>query len=615
MASSSLAYRSSIRISSLSRSVASVSKVFESAQKTTSSIASSISKQNEIKQKSISDSAKFFLARRDAVRRKEQESIIESSGIVGTVKRTGKVVMDSTKGFLGRILDFVGTLLVGWLIINLPKIIEGTKKLIERINKLVGVMLNVIGDISLFMTGFGELIGGVLVDVLTFDFSNTQKTVEDSVSKMSSAIRKLENDVYFGIQLLTKPLDFGFGELLDDNQPTASPSGGYSEPSDEIKGGVISPQAVYRYLRYKGLSHAQAMGILANIDGESSFRVGAKSGDDGGAGGLFQWKKPRSTNMAKAVPNWETNWKGQIDYALGEDAGPKYLSKDFQSPEQAAEWWMINWERPAKRVRAARTRQHNAFIDKFKIPTAGRATQFSSASLGPAKLSKGTNLKPSIATGGVGYVKVTDEFGSRGGDHLGLDIAAPAGTYIALRLDCEVVGTRYNAGGYGHVIDVWVPQLGVQLRFGHCNTIMIKSGKIPAGKSFATVGSTGNSTGPHIHFEYSKTYDKTSYGSDSDPSPYVPFILLTSYYSVPGSVTPAKTKASLSATQISADITRTGDNLKKEKRGDEVVIVKQRPRQQEVSPAAIITGSFNFPGGNELNNFIKNKLFLDLGFN
>ena len=128
MASNTLALKSSLRISSLSRSVSSVSKVFQSAQKTTTSIATSIAKQNEIKKKSISDSAKFFLARRDAVRRKEQEGIIEASGIVGTVKRTGKVGMDSTKGFLGRILDFVGTLLGGWLIINLPKIIEGAKK-------------------------------------------------------------------------------------------------------------------------------------------------------------------------------------------------------------------------------------------------------------------------------------------------------------------------------------------------------------------------------------------------------------------------------------------------------------------------------------------------------
>ena len=617
MASNTLALKSSLRISSLSRSVSSVSKVFQSAQKTTTSIATSIAKQNEIKKKSISDSAKFFLARRDAVRRKEQEGIIEASGIVGTVKRTGKVVMDSTKGFLGRILDFVGTLLVGWLIINLPKIIEGAKKLIERVNKLIGIMLNVIGDISLFMTGFGELLGGVLVDVLKFDFTGTQRTVEDSVGKMTDAMRKLERDVFNGIRLLTMPLDFGFGQIYGDTAPKGQ-SGGYSEPSDQIKGGVISPQAVYQYLRYKGLSHAQAMGILANIDGESSFRVGAKSGDDGGAGGLFQWKKPRSDRMAKAVPDWETNWKGQLDYALVErgEPGPAYIRTDFQSPEQAAEWWMVNWERPAHSVRGARTRKHNAFIDRFVPPQAGRATSFNVPNVGStAALAEGTNLKPSIAAGNVGYVKVSDEFGSRGGGHLGLDIAAPAGTYIALRLDCEVVGTRYQRDGYGYVIDVWVPKLSVQLRFGHCQNIMIKSGKIAAGKSFATVGSTGRSSGPHIHFEYSKTYDKTSYGSDSDPSPYVPFILLTSYHSNPEATTAARTKATVNTAQISAGVSKSPDNLTKERQGDEVVIMGPKPKEEEVVASPIFTGGFNIPGGDEVNRFIKDISFFKLGFN
>jgi hypothetical protein len=114
---------------------------------------------------------------------------------------------------------------------------------------------------------------------------------------------------------------------------------------------------IYEYLiNEKKMSDVQALGLMANISRESGFRPGVPSGDDGGAGGLFQWKIPRSTAMAKAVPDWKTNWKGQIDYALREpgEKGPQYLSTRFSSAQEAADWWMREWERPADKISASK---------------------------------------------------------------------------------------------------------------------------------------------------------------------------------------------------------------------------------------------------------------------
>jgi hypothetical protein len=134
--------------------------------------------------------------------------------------------------------------------------------------------------------------------------------------------------------------------------------------------GNATQQSIYNYLiNDKGLSKEHALGIMANIKAESGFRTNAKSGDDGGAGGLFQWKKPRSTRMAATVNDWEKNWKGQIDYALKEDAGPSYLNQSFKSAEDAARWWMLKWERPREslsRPGGPRDKEHNAWIKSFK---------------------------------------------------------------------------------------------------------------------------------------------------------------------------------------------------------------------------------------------------------
>ena len=234
---------------------------------------------------------------------------------------------------------------------------------------------------------------------------------------------------------------------------------------------------------------------------------------------------------------------------------------------------------------------------------------------GPVKLggqlSKEQNISGMVAPQGGVNVVVTSLYGQRGGRlHKGIDIAAPTGTYIALKVDCEVMGTAFDAGGYGNVIDVWVPAYGVQLRFGHCDKIIQSSGYIPAGKSFATVGSTGRSDGPHIHFEYTKKKNSRT-KSDGDPSPYVPLILLTRGMSSAGNYV-SSTKPS--AAQISVtDNKQVAQRITTERKGEEVVIIRGAQQGEPVSPASIIsTGSRMITGGRGLNTFIKDVLFLNL---
>ena len=97
--------------------------------------------------------------------------------------------------------------------------------------------------------------------------------------------------------------------------------------------------------------------------------------------------------------------------------------------------------------------------------------------------------------------------------------------FISLTADAEVVGTK-SGGGYGNVIDVWVASLGVQLKVAHNSRILICQVK-SAGTSFAITGSTGRSTGSHIHLEASSERGSTNYGGNMVPAPYVSLIRLT----------------------------------------------------------------------------------------
>ena len=84
-------------------------------------------------------------------------------------------------------------------------------------------------------------------------------------------------------------------------------------------------------------------------------------------------------------------------------------------------------------------------------------------------------------------------------NHTGTDIAANLGTKIKSATDGEVV-LASEEGDYGKHLKIQIGE--VSIIYAHCNNLYVNQGdKIKQGQEIAEVGSTGNSTGPHLHFE------------------------------------------------------------------------------------------------------------------
>ena len=84
--------------------------------------------------------------------------------------------------------------------------------------------------------------------------------------------------------------------------------------------------------------------------------------------------------------------------------------------------------------------------------------------------------------------------------HTGLDIAAKTGTPIKVVADGTVTSASYS-GSYGNLVKVDHGN-GVETWYAHNSKMYVKAGqKVTAGDTIAAVGSTGNSTGPHLHLE------------------------------------------------------------------------------------------------------------------
>lgn len=88
----------------------------------------------------------------------------------------------------------------------------------------------------------------------------------------------------------------------------------------------------------------------------------------------------------------------------------------------------------------------------------------------------------------------------RSSNHTGLDIAAPQGTAIKVVADGTVKCASYN-GSYGNLVKIDHGN-GIETWYGHTSKMYVTVGqKVVAGEVIAAVGSTGNSTGPHLHLE------------------------------------------------------------------------------------------------------------------
>ncbi len=93
-------------------------------------------------------------------------------------------------------------------------------------------------------------------------------------------------------------------------------------------------------------------------------------------------------------------------------------------------------------------------------------------------------------------------FGWRWGrPHKGIDIAAPIGTPIVAAAAGKVSYAGWNDGGYGYVVEV-EHEDGTMTRYAHNDRILVKDGQqVNQGQQISEMGSTGRSTGPHLHFE------------------------------------------------------------------------------------------------------------------
>jgi hypothetical protein len=234
-----------------------------------------------------------------------------------------------------------------------------------------------------------------------------QKSVDDRVNRAMADFRR----------------PVGKEEMLEENQKRTGGGSYESGGSSGVAGGIYGgyqprgemEKKIYDYLtKEKKLNDIQALGLMANIERESSFRPGIK--EKGGTGhGLFQWSHGRIAPFIRAVPDWQTNWKAQIDYALSEPktlsgVNPgEYASKTFASAQEAADWWMKKWERPRDKISGSR--KHSDYLKGVPKGPTGSAMFRAPESVKNSEVeAKSKGFRTGLKTGPAGRIGSGTEY-------------------------------------------------------------------------------------------------------------------------------------------------------------------------------------------------------------
>ncbi len=224
-------------------------------------------------------------------------------------------------------------------------------------------------------------------------------------------------------------------------------------------------------------------------------------------------KRENATNddeIFEKVKNSGTTYYGY--YAIVENSKEKYYVSTKEEAEEIIDSLKEKKSRNIKNI--AYTEIHSTelkeFEDKDSIidelyqkPVVVAASGYSTYS--GAKIIN--TSAPSAEVLGIGLIKpvsgvITSRFGQRAsGNHTGLDIAAPIGTTIGAAAGGTVTFSGWDNYGLGYAVKISHGN-GVETVYGHCSKLYVTAGQtVSAGEAIAAMGSTGNSTGSHLHLE------------------------------------------------------------------------------------------------------------------
>jgi len=604
-----------INITNVSKGMNSLNAGLGNLKKSSDTIKTVTLNRTRIKRESFARDKVLSNMREEAIRRKDQESIIEASGIGGAMRRTASVIGDSTKGFLERILDFSSSLLIGWLLYNLPTIMTAIEDLITRIKSLYGLLSDFMTNIKYTFQNFGNLLSGVYQNVTQFDFTDQSKRVQSAMDDLNVNLETMRDQFLQGFDMLSKPLGEGPGEESVPELNTDYTQPGPTSGGDVSGYGTKEQQALLKTIRFAegtagptgysmffGDKYGKSKyGDLTKLSANEVEKLVTKflndpqskfGGGSSAAVGAYQiidiTAKARSLGM-NMNRKFDQSFQDEMALRLAAARGvtSEVLKREGLSEtvikKLSPEWASFpgnTYGQPTKRSQDLKSVYQSSLTSPTKPTGVSGISQSSLPPLPP------TNTLPGKQHYGA----------SRPGrKHAGVDfdISGPNAKFYS-RIGGVVYGGQFRYGDDGWATDIYNQQLGVYERIAEAAKIVVKPGQTIKPGDLVAVGESGTGV---IHYEIRKKVDG-GFENTVDPIAFLnnqkPQIAKVSPTTPPGQNVPS---------------------VAQDRKGQQIIIADnpQQPQPQQV----LVGGGSQpqmIPTESSLNSLIKNQILLELAY-
>ena len=555
------------------------------ARKASLNLRSVVTKKRISSQKLFSDERRVTYIFDQKRKRQKREELLEANKIKSLSSGSISYLANKGKGFLGRIMGAIGSLLLGWLIQNYPMIRSNVIRLKEKIDSITGSAKKFLEDSFQTLKPIKEIAIKSFNEIRqNFDFENVKgsmKIVADNLENKFIELRDSFSETYdwvrenlpktifdyLGIQVpgITEepeqpeePVYYGPG-----GDPSGSGRGQAQQRPQQPQQQPPKPEQLSK--KDPDLWTLVAISALEDSDPQGRAdvaqsiynrkRAGAKFGYRGGSikglilhrnGGEYE-PVGRAVKEFRAIEDREGAIKAlmkadklsrevatrEVDATLSAltnktlqrnarawvQGRTDFYGKSLTPPESATEIRQRNandnkfgnFAGPGSK-RYARTGRNRYIAAQPPAGIGSRPEKFygapvsgntgSSVGNRPARTSVSISNSP-FMPGKTGGAQITSAMGERHGkNHRGLDIAAEPGTGLYAYLPGKIVQNKFDPG-YGNLVE-WRDSVYNQL---HLFSHMLSPSPLQVGERFnagtllGKVGSTGNSEGPHLHWE------------------------------------------------------------------------------------------------------------------
>ena len=175
--------------------------VLKKSKKVEGNVKKAVAKKRKINRETFMSDERTRKKKLEQDKRREEEEALEQSK-QSKKKPSAKKSAARGGGILQKIIDFISTILIGWVVTNLPKIIDTVKGVIKKIKEIYNNITGFFSSFGEFITGIRDAIGNTLNKIKNIDFSKIGSKIKEKITGLKEAFTNLIGNIKKGLGIV-----------------------------------------------------------------------------------------------------------------------------------------------------------------------------------------------------------------------------------------------------------------------------------------------------------------------------------------------------------------------------------------------------------------------------